>query len=324
MRARVLCRRRAPRHGLSLRPPRRSTRRDVRAGEVSGRPTMSSVTSLRAPGSGTSRASCSPLYNDIARQLLPLELGFGSGQTCWRRLDRWQEEGVFDRLHQVLLAELNAVGELDWSRACVDGSHIRAKKGRRHWSVAGRPAEDGQQAPPDLRRKRHPARSHHHHSERQRHHPDRQSDRRHPARRWPARPTATAPRVHPGQKAYDSKAVRRKRRRRRILPFISLKGPRASRAWASSATSSSRLSPCSTSANVSLSNGNDASNSTTPWSHWAAASSAGDASRRLNRELMLQLWELRLTIELAYDARSWTQTCRRRLLSMSKRGRVCR
>ncbi|WP_424568285.1 transposase [Streptomyces sp. CH-036] len=128
MRARVLCRRRAPRHGLSLRPPRRSTRRDVRAGEVSGRPTTSSVTSLRAPGSGTSRASCSPLYNDIARQLLPLELGFGSGQTCWRRLDRWQEEGVFDRLHQVLLAELHAVGELDWSRACVDGSHIRAKR----------------------------------------------------------------------------------------------------------------------------------------------------------------------------------------------------
>ncbi|WP_329418592.1 transposase [Streptomyces sp. NBC_01693] len=37
--------------------------------------------------------------------------------------------GVFFRLHQVLLAELNAVGELDWSRACVDGSHIRAKKG---------------------------------------------------------------------------------------------------------------------------------------------------------------------------------------------------
>ncbi|SCK62547.1 hypothetical protein YUWDRAFT_06517 [Streptomyces sp. AmelKG-D3] len=37
--------------------------------------------------------------------------------------------GVFDQLHQTLLAELNAAGELDWSRACVDGSHIRAKKG---------------------------------------------------------------------------------------------------------------------------------------------------------------------------------------------------
>lgn len=28
------------------------------------------------------------LRNDLAWQLLPLELGFGSGQTCWRRLDR--------------------------------------------------------------------------------------------------------------------------------------------------------------------------------------------------------------------------------------------
>lgn len=47
-------------------------------------------------------------YNGIAWQLLPLELGFSSGQTCWRRLDRWQKAGVFDQLHRVLLAELNA------------------------------------------------------------------------------------------------------------------------------------------------------------------------------------------------------------------------
>lgn len=64
------------------------------------------------------------LYQDIAWQLLPLELGFGSGQTCWRRLDRWQQAGVFDQLHRILLAKLNAAGELDWSRAYVDGSHI--------------------------------------------------------------------------------------------------------------------------------------------------------------------------------------------------------
>nr|WP_234323557.1 IS5 family transposase [Streptomyces sp. NRRL F-2580] len=69
------------------------------------------------------------LHNDIAWQLLPPELGFGSGQTCWRRLERWQQAGVFDQLHRILLAELNAAGQLDWSRACVDGSHIRAKKG---------------------------------------------------------------------------------------------------------------------------------------------------------------------------------------------------
>ncbi|WP_353962079.1 transposase [Streptomyces sp. NBC_00401] len=38
------------------------------------------------------------LYNDIAWQLLPLELGFGPGQTSWRRLERWQQAGVFDQL----------------------------------------------------------------------------------------------------------------------------------------------------------------------------------------------------------------------------------
>lgn len=68
------------------------------------------------------------LYTGIQWQQLPLELGFGSGQTYWRRLlERWQEAGVFDQLHRILLSELNAAGELDWSRACLDASHIRAK-----------------------------------------------------------------------------------------------------------------------------------------------------------------------------------------------------
>lgn len=84
------------------------------------------------------------LHNDIAWQLLPLELGFGSGQTCWRRLERWQQAGVFDQLHRILLAELNAAGELDWSRACVDGSHIRAKKGVP--TLARRRSTDGRRA----------------------------------------------------------------------------------------------------------------------------------------------------------------------------------
>jgi transposase len=78
------------------------------------------------------------LCNDRAWQLLSLELGFGSGQTCWRRLERWQQAGVFDRLHRILLSELNAADELDWSRACVDGSHIRAKKPVRRRSTGAR------------------------------------------------------------------------------------------------------------------------------------------------------------------------------------------
>src|SRR5215210_4504784 len=61
--------------------------------------------------------------------LLPLELGFGSGSTCYRRLDEWQQAGVWERLHALLLSELRAGGELEWSRAVADSSHVQAKKG---------------------------------------------------------------------------------------------------------------------------------------------------------------------------------------------------
>ena len=69
------------------------------------------------------------LYTGIGWEDLPQELGFGSGMTCWRRLKRWTEAGVFDQLHHLLLAELNAAGRIDWSRAVMDGSHLDAKKG---------------------------------------------------------------------------------------------------------------------------------------------------------------------------------------------------
>src|SRR6266705_4629017 len=69
------------------------------------------------------------LTTGIAWQRLPGELGFGSGMTCWRRLRDWQQAGVWQQLHEQLLAELNAAGALDWSRAVIDSSHVRALKG---------------------------------------------------------------------------------------------------------------------------------------------------------------------------------------------------
>src|SRR5438046_8027174 len=69
------------------------------------------------------------LHTGIAWTQLPAELGFGSGVTCWRRLDEWQTAGVWERLHAVLLARLRAAGELEWSRAIADSSHVQAKKG---------------------------------------------------------------------------------------------------------------------------------------------------------------------------------------------------
>jgi len=69
------------------------------------------------------------LYTGIRWEFLPQELGFGSGMTCWRRLRDWNNAGVWTRLHENLLAELHAAGALDWSRAVIDGSHLRAMKG---------------------------------------------------------------------------------------------------------------------------------------------------------------------------------------------------
>jgi transposase len=69
------------------------------------------------------------LHTGIAWRHLPLALGFGSGATCYRRFSEWQIGGVWERLHALLLAELQAAGETEWSRAVADSSHVQAKKG---------------------------------------------------------------------------------------------------------------------------------------------------------------------------------------------------
>ncbi len=71
------------------------------------------------------------LHTGIAWEHLPQELGYGSGMTCWRRLAEWQRAGVWQRLHEVLLDRLRAADALDFSRAVVDSSHVRALKGGR-------------------------------------------------------------------------------------------------------------------------------------------------------------------------------------------------
>ncbi len=79
-------------------------------------------------------------------ELLPRELGCGSGMTCWRRLRDWQRAGVWERLHQELLHRLQHTEKLDWSRASLDSASVAAKRvhiglstGRRR----RRPVEEG-------------------------------------------------------------------------------------------------------------------------------------------------------------------------------------
>ena len=66
------------------------------------------------------------LKTGIPWEDLPQEMGCGSGVTCWRRLDEWQRQGVWQQLHEVLLAKLNAADRIDWQRAAVDSSHVRS------------------------------------------------------------------------------------------------------------------------------------------------------------------------------------------------------
>ncbi len=67
------------------------------------------------------------LKSGIPWEMLPQEMGCGSGMSCWRRLRDWHEAGVWQQLHQLLLSRLERSGQLDWSRASLDSLSVRAK-----------------------------------------------------------------------------------------------------------------------------------------------------------------------------------------------------
>jgi transposase len=69
------------------------------------------------------------LRTGIPWEYLPQELGCGSGMTCWRRLHAWQRRGVWEKLHRLLLERLQEADKIDWSRAAVDSSSLRAVGG---------------------------------------------------------------------------------------------------------------------------------------------------------------------------------------------------
>lgn len=140
------------------------------------------------------------LYTGIRWEFLPQELGFGSGMTCWRRLWDWNAAGVWQRLHELLLSELRAADLLDFlPRSGRLQPHPRDEGRAGHRSVPGGPGQGRQQAPPDRRGARHPARLNHHQRQPQRRHatdpadPGRPAD---PRQAW----TATAPPLAPGRR----------------------------------------------------------------------------------------------------------------------------
>jgi transposase len=69
------------------------------------------------------------LKTGIPWEDLPCEMGCGCGMTCWRRLRDWQADGTWLKVHKILLDRLRGADQIDWSRALVDSSFVRAAYG---------------------------------------------------------------------------------------------------------------------------------------------------------------------------------------------------
>ncbi len=69
------------------------------------------------------------LQSGIPWEMLPQEMGCGSGMTCWRRLRDWQEAGVWDRLQRALLDRLGRRNAIDFRRTALDSASVAAKRG---------------------------------------------------------------------------------------------------------------------------------------------------------------------------------------------------
>ena len=139
------------------------------------------------------------LKTGIGWEDLPQEIDCGSGMTCWRRLRDWQRAGVWDKLHATLLAKLHAADQIDWSRAIVDSSSVRAvfggRKSARTPRIAGKKRLE---TPRDLGCERHSTRCYSDWGQSPRRDSVAPAGRRNPAGTWKARPSASSSRHGPG------------------------------------------------------------------------------------------------------------------------------
>src|SRR5437899_4287315 len=71
------------------------------------------------------------LKSGLPWNMLPQEMGCGSGVTCWRRLRDWQRRGVWKKLLCALLQKVEFRRGIDWRRVVLDSQSIRAIFGGR-------------------------------------------------------------------------------------------------------------------------------------------------------------------------------------------------
>lgn len=83
----------------------------------------------RIPNRATLTGVLFVLKSGIPWEMLPQELGCGSGMTCWRRLQEWQAMGVWQALHHTVLDCLGEADQIDWTRASLDSATVPAPGG---------------------------------------------------------------------------------------------------------------------------------------------------------------------------------------------------
>ena len=76
------------------------------------------------------------LRSGIPWEMLPQEMGCGSGMTCWRRLRDWQKAGVWETIHRMLLNRLRNADQIDFQRCAVDSATLRAVGGAKKPALA--------------------------------------------------------------------------------------------------------------------------------------------------------------------------------------------
>jgi transposase len=72
------------------------------------------------------------LRSGMPWQMLPAELGYGSGSTCWRRFHEWTQLDVWPQVHAQLLRVLGRKGKIHLERAVIDSASVRAVQGGEH------------------------------------------------------------------------------------------------------------------------------------------------------------------------------------------------
>jgi transposase len=66
------------------------------------------------------------LRTGAAWNMLPKEMGCGSGVTCWRRFRDWTLLNVWSKVYERLLNILGSEGEINLKRAIIDSQSVRA------------------------------------------------------------------------------------------------------------------------------------------------------------------------------------------------------